>query len=89
MLLSFPKTSRTLSETLRYLEKDHPQACDFLQRHAARVQQALGDPKLLQRAKKQLSGSARVLAEALAGSDHQLTFSTSRELVRQARHPAE
>jgi len=87
-LISFPKTSRTLADTLCYLEQDHHKACEFLSRHTTRLQQALDDPKLLERAKKDLPARARVLAEALAGSDYELTFSTSREDIRQARRLA-
>jgi len=83
--LAIPKTSRTLGETLSYLKKDHRQACEFLCRHIVQFQRALDDPKLRNRAKKSIKGRARVLAEAMAGSDYQLTFSTSREFLRQAR----
>jgi hypothetical protein len=88
-MLAFPRTSRTLAETLRYLRKDYPQACEFLTRHIGRFQQALEDPRLLQRARKLIEGRARVLAEAMAGSDYGLSFSTSRERVRRARHLVE
>lgn len=86
--LVVPKTSRTVGETLSYLEKDYPQACEFLSRHLHRFQQALADPTLLQRAKKNVVGRARVLAEAMAGANYQLSFSTSRERVRRARYLA-
>lgn len=83
--LAIPKTSRTLGETLSYLKKDHRRACEFLSRHIVHFQRALDDPKLRNRAKKSIKGRARVLAEAMAGSDYQLTFSTSREFLRKAR----
>lgn len=83
-VLMLPQTSRTLAEALNYLKKDHPQACNFLTRHIGRFQDALTDPVLLQRSRKN-KGRARVLAEALAGADYDLTFSTSRERVRRAR----
>jgi hypothetical protein len=88
-LLTLPKTSRTLDEALDYLKKDHPQACEFLSRHIGQFQQAMEDPSLLNRAKKNMKGRARVLAEAMAGADHKLTFSTSRERVRRARKLAD
>lgn len=87
--LAIPKTSRTLGETLRYLKKDYPQACEFLSRHIVKFQRALDDAALRKRAKKNIEGRARVLAEAMAGSNYQLTFSTSRERVRRARWSAE
>jgi hypothetical protein len=88
-LLTLPETSRSLGEALDYLKKDHPQACDLLSRHIEQFQRALADPSLLKRAKKNIKGRARVLAEAMAGADHQLTFSTSRERVRRARKLAD
>jgi len=88
-LLTLPKTSRSLGEALDYLKKDHPQACNFLSHHIGQFQQALADPSLLQRAKKNIKGRSRVLAEAMAGADHDLTFSTSRERVRRARKLAD
>jgi hypothetical protein len=78
-------TSRTLPETLQYLQKDHSLACEFLFRHSNVLEQALVDPRLLRRAKKSIPARARVLADAMAGKDHKLTFSTSIERVRQAR----
>lgn len=87
--LAFPKTSRSLGDTLHYLKKDHPKACEFLNRYVQRFHQALDDPALLQRAKKNTEARARVLAQAMAGSDYDLSFSTSRERVRQARRLAE
>jgi hypothetical protein len=83
--LAIPKTRRTLGETLRYLKKDYPQACEFLSRHIEQFQRALDDAILLSRAKTTVEGRAKVLAEAMAGSNYQLTFSTSRERVRRAR----
>jgi hypothetical protein len=83
--LKIPKTSRTLPETLRYLKKDFPKACEFLSRNIRQFQQALDDPILLQRAKKNAGSRAKILADAMAGSDYHLSFSTSRERVRRAR----
>jgi hypothetical protein len=84
-LLKIPKTSRTLVDTLEYLQQDHPEACKFLLLHVHRLQQALNDPGLLRRAKKRIEARARVLADAMAGAEYQLSFSTSVEYVRQAR----
>jgi hypothetical protein len=83
--LKLPRTTRTLSERLHYLTKDHPKACRFLTVHIDRFKEALDSSVLLQRAKKSIGGRARVLAEALAGSDYKLKFSTSRERLRKAR----
>jgi hypothetical protein len=84
-LLMVPETSRTLGETLQYLQRDHPKACELLLRHAYRLEQALNDPKLRSRAKKRISARARVLADAMAGADYDLTFRTSLERVGEAR----
>ncbi len=77
-------TSRTVPETLQFLQKDYPAACEFLLQRTSTLQQALVDPKLLRRAKK-VASRARVLADAMAGTDHEFTFSTSIERVREAR----
>ena len=84
-LLNMPKTSRTLSESLHYLQKDYPQACEFLSRYIVRLREALDDTPLFLRAKRSLASRSQVLAEALAGAEYELTFSTSRECVRRAR----
>jgi len=78
--LMLPKTSRTLGEALDYLKKDHRQACEFLRRHIGQFQQALADLKLQEQAKRNIKGRARVLAEAMAGADHNLAFSTHANL---------
>jgi hypothetical protein len=84
-LLEIPSTSHTLVETLQFLHKDYPKACEFLLRHVHLLQQALKDPKLLRRAAKRIEARSRVLADAMAGADYELSFSTSLERVRQAR----
>lgn len=84
-LIKLPTTKRTLSENLGYLKKDHARACKFLSRYVAQLQRALDDTTLFLRAKKHLPSRARVLAEALAGSEYELRFSTSREFVRRAK----
>jgi len=84
-LLEIPETTRTLIETLQYLQNDYSQACEFLLRYVTRLQAALNDPKLLRRAAKRIEARSRVLADAMAGSDYELSFSTSLERVRQAR----
>ena len=76
------ETSHTVSEILQYLRKDHPEACEFLLRHVSRLHQALNDPKLLRRAAKRVEARSRVLANAMAGSDYELSFSTSLDRSR-------
>jgi hypothetical protein len=78
-------TSRTSSEVLKFLQKDYPSACGFLLKRIRTFQQALADPGLLKRAKKRIPARARILADAIAGTDYHLTFNTSIERVRQAR----
>jgi hypothetical protein len=84
-LLKIPKTNRTLVDTLQYLQKDYPEAYEFLVLHAYRLEEALNDPGLLKRARKRTEARARVLADAMAGTEYGLSFSTSVEYVRQAR----
>ena len=78
-------TAHTLPEILEYCKKDQREACEFLLLHLQRFQQALNDKRLTNRAKKRISARARVLADAMAGTDHKLAFSTSVERVREAR----
>jgi len=80
-----PKTTRTLVEALQFLQKDHPRACEFLVRHVHLLQRALIDARVSRRATKRIDARARVLADAMAGADYGLSFSTSVERVRQAR----
>jgi hypothetical protein len=77
-------TKRSFQELLEFWKKDHDEGCSFLLRHIGRLRQALDSLALLKRGRKPLS-RARVLAQALAGSDYGLTFSTSLVRVRQAK----
>jgi len=79
------ETSHSIGEILNYLQTDYPDACKFLLSNISRVHQALNDPRVQNRAKKRIVSRARVLADALAGSDFELQFSTSIERVREAR----
>ena len=83
-----PPTAHTLPEILEYCKKDYPEACEFLVRHLQRFQQAFNDKRVMRRATKRISAKARVLADAMAGTDHKLAFSTSIERVREARRLA-
>ena len=71
------QTSHTLEEILAYCRKDYPQACEFLSRNIERFQQASKDKHVMKRATKRISAKARVLADAMAGTDYDLAFSTS------------
>jgi hypothetical protein len=79
------KTRRSPEEILNFLLIDYPDACKFLLSNISRVHQALNDPRLRSRAKKRIVSRARVLADALAGSEYGLQFSTSIERVGEAR----
>jgi hypothetical protein len=81
-------TSHTLEEILEYCRKDYPQACDFLSLHIQRFQQAFNDRRVVNRATKRISARAGALADAMAGTDYGLAFSTSIEKVREARRSA-
>lgn len=78
-------TSRTSSEILQFLRKDYPVPCAFLLKRIGTFERALSDPGLLSKARKRIPSRARILADAMAGTDHRVTFSTSIERVRQAR----
>jgi hypothetical protein len=81
-------TSHTLEEILEYYRKDYLGACDFLSRHLQRFRQAFNDKRVMNRATKRTAAKARVLADAMAGTDYHLAFSTSIERVREARRIA-
>jgi hypothetical protein len=81
-------TSHTLAEILEYCRKDHPGACDFLSLHFQLLQQAFNDKRVVKRATKRISARARALADAMAGTDYELAFSTSIEKVGEARRIA-
>lgn len=81
-------TTHTLPEILKYCQKDHREACKFLLRHLRRLQLALNDKRVMNRARKRISARDRALANAMAGTDHKLAFSTSIERVREARRRA-
>jgi hypothetical protein len=81
-------TSHTLEEILEYKRKDHPGACRFLSLHLQRFQQAFNDKRVMDRARKRISARARALADAMAGTDYELTFGTSIEKVGEVRRIA-
>jgi hypothetical protein len=81
-------TSHTLEEILEYCRKDHHGACDFLSRHLQRFKQAFNDKRVMNRATTRKSARARALADAMAGTDYQLAFSTSIEKVGELRRAA-
>jgi hypothetical protein len=71
-------------EFLKLWKIDHPEGCAFLLCHLSRLQQAMDDPSLLKRGTK-IKSRARVLADAMAGSDYNLSFLTSRDRASAAR----
>ena len=81
-------TSHTLEEILDYCRKDHQEACNFLSLHLQRFRQAFNDKRVMNRATKRTSAKARALADAMAGREFELAFSTSIEKVREARRIA-
>ncbi len=81
-------TSNSLGEILEYCQKDHPGACKFLSLHLLHFQQAFNDKHVIRRAKKRISARAGVLADAMAGTEYGVTFSTSIATVGEARRAA-
>jgi hypothetical protein len=81
-------TSHTLPEILQYCQTDYPEACKFLSLHVQRFEQAFNDKRVINRATKRISARARALADAMAGTEYELAFSTSIEKVREARRIA-
>lgn len=77
-------TKRPNSDYLEFWKEEHPDACRFLLRHLDRFRLALNDPALRIRGTK-IKSRARVLADAMAGSDYNLTFLTSRDRASAAR----
>ena len=85
LLAELGSTTRTLREILTFLQKDHPEASKFLMRHEMTLEKALQDPALLKRAQYRPAARARVIANAMAGCEYGLAFSTSIERVREAK----
>lgn len=81
-------TAHSLPEILEFHRKKYRDACDFLLVHLARFQRAFKDKRVMNRATKRPSARARALADAMAGTDYGLAFSTSIEKVREARRIA-
>jgi hypothetical protein len=77
-------TKRPISDYLEFWKVEHPGACGFLLSHLDRFQIALNNPALRIRGTK-VKSRARVLADALAGSDYNLSFLTSRDRASAAR----
>lgn len=77
-------TRYSLREYLEIARRDFPKASAFLLRHLASFEKALADPTLLARG-KQSSTRAQVLADAMAGADYGLKFSTSLKRVGEGR----
>lgn len=77
-------TKRAIQDLLEFWQLDHPTACSFLLRNLPRLQEGL-NASVLPRPAKKLQTRARVLSEALAGTEYGLTFSTSIERVRQGK----
>ena len=77
-------TKRAIQDLLKFWQPDHPTACSFLLRNLPQLQKGL-NARVLPRPAKKLQTRARVLSEALAGTEYGLTFSTSSERVRQGK----
>ncbi len=85
LLVELSSTRYNIPKILEYLQEAHPDACKFLIRHQAKLEESLKDPKLLQRARKNPDARAWVIASAMAGCQYNLAFSTSIERVRDAQ----
>ena len=78
------KTKRTMKEILEFRENDFPEESAFLLRHLLRLESVLKNKALLKRAKK-LPTRARLIADAMAGSEYDLEPRTSVERTREGR----
>jgi hypothetical protein len=75
---------RTVGECLEFWRRKYPEPCQFLLRNADKLTELLNAKRLPKSAKK-LETQAHVIADALAGCEEGLKFSTSIERVRQGR----
>jgi hypothetical protein len=78
---------RTAGECLNFWSQQFPEACQFLSRHSGKLEELLRMDRLPKPAEK-LETQAHVIADALAGCEEGLEFSTSIERVRQGRRMA-
>ena len=76
--------NRSLTAIVEECGEEYTEAGNFLLRHLERLKSALKDPGLLNRAKK-IDTQARLLADALAGAQYDLTLRTSIERARTGR----
>ena len=81
------KTKRTLREMIEYQKNDFPSESAFLLKHLDRLEFVLKDKVLLKRAKK-LPTLARLIADAMAGTEYDFEPRTSLERTRQGRRMA-
>jgi hypothetical protein len=85
LLAAIRSDSRSsIRDLLESWKAECPEACTFLLHHLGRLELALKDQRLRARASG-LEARAGVLAEALAGADYKLRFSTSIERTREGR----
>ncbi len=76
--------NRSLTAIVEECRKEHPDAGTFLLRHIERLKSALEDRELLNRTRK-IDAQARLLADAVAGAEYDLTLRTSIERARTGR----
>jgi hypothetical protein len=75
---------RDLTECLQYIAKDYPSTTEFLLKHEARFRQLYADKKLLGQVATEDSGY-RLLADAMAGAEFDLSPRYSIQICRTAR----
>ena len=73
-----------LRDHLKALQDEHPRACRFLLHHISKLESALKNGSLRNRATG-LESQAQLLADALAGADYKLSLRTSMERTREGR----
>lgn len=78
------RTRHSVEELIIFWSKDYPKPCEFLLKHIERLNSAIEDQELLSRAKR-LSTRARLIADATAGAEYNLSLRTSIERAREGR----
>lgn len=78
------KSRHTIAEILEFEKADHSEACTFLLHHLGRFEKLLEDQKLLNQVAT-IDARARLIADAMAGADYELSFRTSIQRAREGR----
>lgn len=74
----------SIAEALQFLRKEYPEACNYLLTHIKELQSLRADDRLMTRAKT-VQAKMRIMADAMAGVERDISASYSVQVVQEAR----